>query len=124
YAKPPLYIDYGTNLHIGSSTFINRNFTVLDTPVLPVSIGERCLIGPNVSIYAVSHPLDWQERNGPLGAPSLASEVRIEDDVWIGGGVIIMPGVKIGKGCVIGAGSVVTKVHKTCSGLYPSGCKS
>ncbi|KKY26180.1 putative dna mismatch repair protein muts [Diplodia seriata] len=109
YVKPPVHIDYGTNLQIGASTFINRNFTVCDTPVLPVTIGERCLIGPNTSIYAVGHPLDYRERAGPLGAPSLASSVTIEDDCWIGGSVIIMPGVRIGRGCVIGAGSVVTK---------------
>ncbi|KAF4309593.1 hypothetical protein GTA08_BOTSDO02537 [Botryosphaeria dothidea] len=109
YVKPPVYIDYGTKLLVGASTFINRNFTVCDTPVLPVRIGERCLIGPNTSIYAVGHPLDYRERAGPLGAPSLASSVTIEDDCWIGGNVIIMPGVRIGRGCVIGAGSVVTK---------------
>ncbi|KAK7729587.1 hypothetical protein SLS57_002075 [Botryosphaeria dothidea] len=90
YVKPPVYIDYGTKLLVGASTFINRNFTVCDTPVLPVRIGERCLIGPNTSIYAVGHPLDYRERAGPLGAPSLASSVTIEDDCWIGGNVIIM----------------------------------
>ncbi|KAB2573958.1 putative acetyltransferase [Lasiodiplodia theobromae] len=109
YVKPPIHIDYGTRLQIGASTFINRNFTVSDTPILPVTIGERCLIGPNTSIYAVGHPLDYRERAGPLGAPSIASSVIIEDDCWIGGSVIIMPGVCIGRGCVIGAGSVVTK---------------
>ncbi|GME40312.1 hypothetical protein GTA08_BOTSDO02537 [Neofusicoccum parvum] len=109
YVKPPIYVDYGTMLQIGASTFINRNFTVCDTPVLPVRIGERCLIGPNTSIYAVGHPLDYRERAGPLGAPSLASSVTIEDDCWIGGNVTIMAGVRIGRGCVIGAGSVVTK---------------
>lgn len=88
--KQPVYIDYGTNLHIGASTFINRNFTVSDTPILPINIGRRCLIGPNTSIYAVGHPLDYRERAGPLGAPSLASSVSIGDDCWIGGGVIIM----------------------------------
>ncbi|OJD30949.1 maltose o-acetyltransferase [Diplodia corticola] len=109
YVKAPVHIDYGTNLRIRASTFINRNFTVSDTPILPITIGERCLIGPNTSVYAVSHPLDYRERAGPLGAPSLANPVTIEDDCWIGGGVIIMPGVRIGRGCVIGAGSVVTK---------------
>ncbi|KAH7042181.1 acetyltransferase, partial [Macrophomina phaseolina] len=113
YVKPPLYIDYGTMLQVGASTFINRNLTVCDTPILPVKIGERCLIGPNTSIYAVGHPLDYRERAGPLGAPSLASSVTIEDDCWVGGNVVIMPGVRIGRGSVIGAGSVVTKVSKS-----------
>lgn len=57
YIKPPLYIDYGTNLHIGATTFINRNFTVLDSPILRVSIGEGCLIGPNVTLASITHPL-------------------------------------------------------------------
>ncbi|KAH7060576.1 trimeric LpxA-like protein [Macrophomina phaseolina] len=115
YVKPPVYIDYGTMLQVGASTFINRNLTISDTPILPIKIGERCLIGPNTSIYAVGHPLDYRERGGPLGAPSLASSVTIEDDCWVGGSVVIMPGVRIGRGCVIGAGSVVTKVSKESS---------
>lgn len=117
YIKPPLHIDYGTNLHIAPTTFINRNLTVLDTPELPVRIGERCLLGPNVSIYAVAHPVGWRERNGPLGAPSYASEVVIEDDCWIGGGVTVVGGVRIGRGAVVGAGSVVTKVSGLLSSL-------
>jgi hypothetical protein len=57
YIKPPLYVDYGARLEIGTSTFINRNCTILDNPIHPVKIGERCMIGPNFSIYAISHPL-------------------------------------------------------------------
>lgn len=57
YCKPPVYIDYGTNLHIGNGTFINRNFVVIDSPVCPIRIGERCLFGPNVILAAVEHPL-------------------------------------------------------------------
>jgi hypothetical protein len=57
YIKPPLFIDYGTNLHIAASTFINRNFTVLDSPIARVSIGERCLIGPNTTLASITHPL-------------------------------------------------------------------
>jgi acetyltransferase-like isoleucine patch superfamily enzyme len=56
YIKAPVYVDYGTNLKIGRSTFINRYCVILDTPVDKVEIGDRCLIGPNFSIYAVSHP--------------------------------------------------------------------
>ncbi|KAE9971652.1 hypothetical protein EG328_005473 [Venturia inaequalis] len=109
YIKPPLYIDYGTNLHIGATTFINRNFTVLDSPILRVSIGEGCLIGPNTTLASITHPLDATKRAGPLGAPSFASEISIGNDCWIGASVQILDGVKIGDGCVIGAGSVVTK---------------
>jgi hypothetical protein len=57
YVKPPVYIDYGANLHIGNGTFINRNFVVIDSPVCPIRIGERCLFGPNVILAAVEHPL-------------------------------------------------------------------
>lgn len=57
YIKPPLFIDYGTNLHIAASTFINRNFMVLDSPIARVSIGERCLIGPNTTLASITHPL-------------------------------------------------------------------
>lgn len=57
YIKPPLFIDYGTNLHIGATTFINRNFTVLDSPILRVSVGEGCLIGPNTTLASIVHPL-------------------------------------------------------------------
>ncbi|QDS67674.1 hypothetical protein FKW77_005110 [Venturia effusa] len=109
YIKPPLYIDYGTNLSIGATTFINRNFTVLDSPILRVSIGEGCLIGPNTTLASITHPLDANERAGPLGAPSFASEISIGNNCWIGASVQILDGVKIGDGCVIGAGSVVTK---------------
>jgi hypothetical protein len=56
YVKTPVHVDYGTNLKIGQSTFINRYCCILDTPVDSVEIGDRCLIGPNFSIYAVSHP--------------------------------------------------------------------
>jgi hypothetical protein len=57
YVKPPVFIDYGTNLHIGATTFINRNFTVLDSPIARVSIGEGCLIGPNTTLASITHPL-------------------------------------------------------------------
>jgi len=109
YVKPPVYIDYGTNLHIGNGTFINRNFVVIDSPVCQIRIGERCLFGPNVILAAVEHPLDADERISPIGAPSYASSIEIGDECWIAAGVKILCGVKIGSGCVIGAGSVVTK---------------
>ncbi|KAK8221953.1 hypothetical protein M8818_000120 [Zalaria obscura] len=106
--KIPIIIDYGTRVTIDPTTFINRNCQIADTPHHPFTIGARCLIGPNVSIYAVTHPLDYRARAGRHG-PSLAGPVTIEDDVWIGGGVSIMPGVTIHRGSVVGAGSVVTK---------------
>lgn len=104
---PTKDIDYGTNVRVGAGVFINFNCTILDTCL--VSIGARTLIASNVSIYSGTHPLDPEVRNGTNG-PELGKEVWIEEDCWIGGNVVILPGVRIGKGSTVGAGSVVTKV--------------
>lgn len=105
--EPPLNIDYGTNTRLGPSVYINFNCTILD--VCLITIGARTLIGPNVSFYAATHPLDPACRKA---SPTLESgkEIAIGEDVWIGGQVIVLPGVNIGHGAVVGAGSVVTKV--------------
>jgi acetyltransferase-like isoleucine patch superfamily enzyme len=102
----PIAIDYGIHLTVGPKTFIGFNFVVLDT--CRVTIGARVLIGPNVSIFTASHPLDPAERNGVDG-PECGKDIQIGDDCWIGGNVTILPGVVIGRGCTIGAASVVTK---------------
>lgn len=86
---------------------VNWNSTFVDT--CPVRIGARTLIGPNCSFYSGTHPLDPELRNGLVG-PESGKEINVGDDCWIGGNVIILPGVTIGKGSTIGAGSVVTKV--------------
>ena len=108
WVEPPFKADYGTNIHVGHDVFINFSCTILDT--CRVSIGDRCLLGPNVSLYSGSHPLDPVVRNGTRG-PEYGAEIHIEDDCWIGGAVIILPGVRIGRGATVGAGSVVTKVR-------------
>lgn len=95
-------IDYGCNTHIGNNVFINFNFVLLDCA--PVTIGNNVFIAPDVQIYTAQHPLDPEMRNQHIGS---ACPVIIGDDVWIGGGSIILPGVTIGKGSTIGAGSVV-----------------
>lgn len=92
---------------MGEGVFINFNCTIIDTCL--VSIGARTLFAPNVSIYSGTHPLDPDVRQGTEG-PESGKEVWIEEDCWIGGNVIILPGVRIGKGSTVGAGSVVTKV--------------
>lgn len=97
-------IDYGINTTIGSHVFINFNFTLLDCA--PVSIGDHVFIGPNVQIYTAHHPLDSASRDQHIG---WAEPVTIGNHVWIGGNCVIMPGVSIGDGAVIGAGSVVTR---------------
>jgi len=102
--EPPFFCDYGSNITLGNNVFLNYNCVVLD--VTPVTIGNDVLIGPAVQIYTATHPLDVQTRRTGLemGAP-----IRIGDEVWIGGGALILPGVTIGARTVIGAGSVVTR---------------
>jgi len=104
WIQSPFYCDYGYNIVTGENVFFNFNCTVLD--VMKVSIGSRTLFGPNVQIYTASHPISHKERAKGLvhGKP-----VDIGEDVWIGGGAIICPGVTIGNRSIIGAGSVVTK---------------
>ncbi|WP_304598351.1 sugar O-acetyltransferase [Pelagibaculum spongiae] len=100
----PFYCSYGIHLLIGEESFINFNCTILDNAW--VTIGSRCMLGPNVQIYTAAHDLDSELRAQGI---EKALPVTIEDDVWIGGGAIILPGVKIGKRSVIGAGAVITK---------------
>lgn len=102
--EPPFFCDYGDNIVLGEKVFFNFNCVVLD--ICRVTIGNRVLCGPAVQIYAATHPLDVAKRRQGLecGRP-----VTIGDDVWIGGGAIILPGVTIGSGAVIGAGSVVSR---------------
>ncbi|KAK4198310.1 trimeric LpxA-like protein [Triangularia verruculosa] len=105
FVKPPLWVDYGTRLKVASSTFINRNCVILDTPVADLIIGERCNIGTNCTIVCVGHPVSLEGRRSSklsTGAP-----VTIGNDVWIGANVTILPGVSIGNGAVIGAGTLV-----------------
>ncbi|NYF17827.1 maltose O-acetyltransferase [Microbacterium sp. AK009] len=104
HVNAPLFVDYGENIHIGARTFVNYNLTALD--VAPITIGEDCQIGPNVQLLTPTHPTDPQPRRDKLEA---AEPIVLEDNVWLGGGVIVCPGVTIGKDSVVGAGSVVTK---------------
>jgi acetyltransferase-like isoleucine patch superfamily enzyme len=106
YVEAPVRVDYGIHLSVGPGTMMNFNFVVLDT--CRVTIGARVLFGPNVSIFSASHPLDSKVRNGLVG-PECGKEIHIGDDCWVGGNVIFLAGVTIGRGCTIGAGSVVTK---------------
>jgi len=103
WVEPPFHCDYGANIRLGKKCFFNFNCVVLD--VCPVTVGDYTLFGPAVQIYAATHPLDAVARRGKeSGKP-----VVIGNDVWVGGGAIICPGVTIGDRAVIGAGSVVTK---------------
>ncbi len=103
WMQPPFYCDYGTNILLGTRCFFNFNCVVLD--VCRVTIGDYTLFGPAVQIYTATHPLDAAlRRKQEFGKP-----VEIGSDVWVGGGAIICPGVRIGSRSVIGAGSVVTQ---------------
>ncbi len=104
FVKPPLYVDYGENIHLGARSFVNYNLVALD--VVAITIGEDCQIGPNVQLLTPTHPIDPGQRRDKLEA---AEPITIGDNVWLGGGVIVCPGVTIGDNSVIGAGSVVTR---------------
>lgn len=106
YISPPLAMDYGYNVKIGKNVMINFGAVFLDTCL--ITIGDRTLVGPNVNFYSATHPLDPALRNGTHG-PELGKEIHVKEDCWIGGNVVILPGVTIGKGSTVGAGSVVTK---------------
>ena len=102
--RPPLSMDYGYQTTIGPGTFINFNCVILD--VARVRIGAAVQVGPNVQILTPTHPLDPEQRRAGWEA---AEPITIEDNVWLGGGVIVLPGVTIGRDTVVGAGAVVTK---------------
>jgi len=103
WLQPPFYCDYGKNIWLGERVFFNFNCVVLD--VCPVRIGNFTMFGPAVQIYAATHPMNAElRRRQEFGKP-----IEIGSDVWVGGGAIICPGVRIGSKSVIGAGSVVTR---------------
>lgn len=104
FINPPFYCDYGNHIKVGKNFFCNYNCTILD--VGRVTFGDNCLLAPNVAIYTAGHPIHPDSRNSLY---EYGIDVTIGDNVWIGGNVVIMPGVNIGSNCVIGAGSVVTK---------------
>lgn len=104
FFEPPFRCDYGYNIEIGDSFYANYNLTILDSA--PVIIGNNVLLGPNVSLFTASHPVDPILR---LEGWEIAKPIHIEDAVWIGGNTVVNPGVRIGEGSVIGSGSVVTK---------------
>jgi len=104
WLQPPFYCDYGTNIVAGKNVFFNFNCVVLD--VTTVTIGDRTLFGPNVQLYTATHPMNHDVRVSGL---EFAKSIHIGSDVWIGGSVVICPGVRIGDRSVIGAGSVVTR---------------
>ncbi len=113
FLQGPIFFHYGRHTYIGKHFYGNFNLTIQDDAT--VTIGDRCNFGPNVTIVTPCHPMLPAERDAmrdPDGAPRrvcYAKPVRIDDDCWLGACVTVCPGVHIGRGCVIGAGSVVTR---------------
>ncbi len=111
--RPPLTIDVGFNVEIGDGSFLNTNTTLLDT--YPIRIGRHVQIAPNCAFYPVGHPMrpiDRQVRDAAgnvIGHITSGAPIIVEDNVWIGGNVVVTQGVTIGAGAMIGAGSVVTR---------------
>ncbi|MGE5591703.1 MAG: sugar O-acetyltransferase [Bacillota bacterium] len=102
--EPTFRCDYGGNIRVGRNLYMNFDCVILDCAA--VEIGDNVMAGPGVHIYTAYHPLQAAER---VKGPELAAPVRIGDNVWLGGGVIVCPGVTIGSNTTIGAGSVVTR---------------
>ncbi|WP_448061367.1 sugar O-acetyltransferase [Cellulomonas hominis] len=102
--RPPFYADYGAHLHIGDNVFINADFLALGGG--EITIGRDVLIGPGARFYTPNHPVDPELRREGY---ERVSPIRVGDNVWFGGSVIVLPGVTIGDNAVIGAGSVVTR---------------
>ncbi|WP_275897103.1 MULTISPECIES: sugar O-acetyltransferase [Amycolatopsis] len=102
--RPPLYVDYGSHVTIGPRTFLNYGVVLLD--VAPITIGADVQIGPGVQLLTPTHPLDAELRRAKWEA---GKPVTVHDNVWLGGGVIVCPGVTIGADTVVGAGAVVTR---------------
>lgn len=111
----PFWCDYGTNIQLGDGTFLNHNTVMLDAA--PITFGRNVFVAPDCCFSAATHPIDAERRNIGL---EYALPITIEDDVWIGAGVMVLPGVTIGSGSVIGAGSVVNK--DIPAGVVAVGC--
>lgn len=110
YIEPTINFDYGFNIHVGKNFYANFNSIFLD--VCPITIGDNCMFGPNAQLYTATHPLHPVKRNSGL---EFGKPITLGNNVWLGGGVVITPGVTLGDNVVVAAGSVVTK-------SFPANC--
>lgn len=124
----PFYVDYGNNIYFGNNCEVNMNCTFLDDN--RIVIGDNALIAPNVQIYTAFHPTNAKNRFGETKedgsfefCKTMTAPVIVGNNVWIGGGAIILPGVTIGDNVVIGAGSIVTKDIPSNKIAYGNPCK-
>ena len=104
WIEPTFRCDYGSQISIGDQVFANYDCIFLD--VAPITIGDRVLLGPRVGLYTAGHPLDRETRSEGL---EFGRPITLEDEVWLGGNVILLPGVTVGAGTVVAAGAVVTR---------------
>jgi maltose O-acetyltransferase len=102
--RPPFQCDYGSQIHIGARTFANWGLIALD--VAKITIGDDVQIGPNVQLLTATHPIEPAPRRAKWEG---SKPITLHDNVWLGGGVIVCPGVTIGENTVVGAGSIVTR---------------
>ncbi len=101
---PPFYCDYGFNITLGNSIFMNFNCIILDPG--PVVIEDNVMFGPSVSLYTATHPVEAQER---LKGPELGYAITIRENAWLGGNCVVCPGITVGRNAVVAAGAIVTK---------------
>lgn len=104
WIEPPFYCDYGENIELGDGVYLNFGCVMLDCAM--IRLARNVMVGPYVQFYAGFHPLDARER---IKGTELAALITVEENVWLGGGIILCPGVTVGANTTIGAGSVVTK---------------
>ena len=102
--RSPIFVDYGSNIHLGADVFLNYGCVLLD--VCPIRIGDKTQIGPYCQILTADHPRDAASRDAGL---EFGKPITIGRNVWIGGGALILPGVTVGDDAIIGAGAVVTR---------------
>ncbi len=116
--EQPFICDYGYNMEIGENFYSNHNLVILDAN--KVKFGDNVFIAPNCGFYTAGHPLDYETRNKGL---EYAKPIEVGNNVWIGGNVVVLPGVTIGDNVVIGAGSIVTKDIPSNSVAVGNPCK-